>query len=281
MEGAFKGLSVAEKAMREFDGLVDALMRAGVDVEVKEGDENCPDAVFPNNWFSTHRAEGSSSLVMLYPMKTANRRAERKNEEVMTLLKSLYGPRSLNSSLLGQEESLGKALEGTGSLVLDRRNKKAFCCLSERSDSSLVQQWKDVLSYETVVTFNASDTNGRPVYHTNVLMAIGTNFAIVCLEAITDEKERNAVTHELSCSGLAIIEISFAQVLNFCGNVLEVVTTEGLGLVMSQRAKDAFTAAQLQQLREEGGVASFIVADFTTIERCGGGGVRCTIAELF
>lgn len=281
MEGGFKGLSVAEKAMQEFEGLVGVLRAAGVVVEVKDGGEGCPDAVFPNNWFSTHRGEAGSSLVMLYPMKAANRRAERANEDVTSLLCTAYGPQSFNATLLAQEETLGKALEGTGSLVLDRRNRKAFCCLSERSDASLAEAWKAALPYERMVTFRASDPNGRPVYHTNVLMAVGTQFAIVCLAAITDEAERRTVGEELACSGLTVVEISYAQVLNFCGNVLEVATAEGHGLVMSQRAKDAFTAGQLEQLREEGAVTSFIVAEFTTIERCGGGGVRCTIAELF
>jgi len=279
MEGTFKGDSVSERALGEFNGLVAALKSEGVEVVLKEGAEDCPDAVFPNNWFSTHKGE-EKVVVMLYPMKTANRRRERANEEVLGLLRESYGD-TFDDRLLKDEEQSGKALEGTGCLVLDRSNRKAYCCLSERSDETLAAEWKTALGYDKMVTFHAFDENGRPIYHTNVLMAIGTHFAIVCMESIRDESERETVRQELTATGHTIVDISFAQVLDFCGNVLEVATASGLGLVMSQRARDTFTTEQLETLKEKGGVTSFIVADFTTIEKCGGGGVRCTIAELF
>jgi len=180
---------------------------------------------------------------------------------------------------LSKDEEAGKFLEGTGSIVLDRVNRVAYVALSERSDADEAAKWAASLHY-SLVTFTASDAQNRPIYHTNVMMAVGTSVAVVCLECVADAAERARLRQSLEGTGHEIVDISREQVNKFCGNVLELEHVQGYPvLVMSTQAYNGFTQAQRETLLKH--ERDLIHADIATLERIGGGGVRCTIAELF
>ncbi|GAB0490180.1 hypothetical protein MMPV_001412 [Pyropia vietnamensis] len=244
--------------------------------------DGTPDAVFPNNWFSTHTnletdaAAGACTLVF-YPMRAANRRLERRP----ALLARLEGFRRYTHVIdLSRQETAAdpRFLEGTGSLVLDRIHRVAYAAISERTDARLAAAWGRLLGY-TVVPFRAVDGGGRPIYHTNVMMAIGTRWAVVAADAIHDAAERAAVLDGLATGGREVVTISTAQVAAFCGNVLEVEGHDGAPvLVASTRAVQALEADQRERLE---GVLPLRHAAIPTLEAVGGGGVRCAIGELF
>lgn len=238
---------------------------------------NTPDACFPNNTFSTHTnlETGSACVLVLYPMKDETRRKERRL--VQRLLQ--FGRYTQVYDLTREEDAANPAfLEGTGSLVLDRVNHIAYVALSQRSDIGLARAWARVMGY-TLVPFTATDRVGRPIYHTNVMMSIGTGVAVVCGESIADEEERAHVMDMLGATGHAVVDISQDQVERFCGNVLELESFYGEQvMVMSTGAHDAFSQAQREVMLEH--TARLVHADISTIEKVGGGGVRCTIAEL-
>lgn len=236
------------------------------------------DALFPNNTFSTHTnlETGSSCMLVLYPMKAPSRRKERENFERL-----LSRGRYTHIYDMTREEDANPPsfLEGTGSLVLDRVNRIAYVALCARSDLRLANTWGRVMGY-SVLPFTALDSAGRPIYHTNVMMAIGTRVAIVCSESIVDRKQRAAVLDTLRSTGHHVIEISLEQVHKFCGNVLELENFYGdQVMVMSTQAHDGFTEEQREAML--GHVSQLLHSDISTIEKVGGGGVRCTIAELF
>lgn len=271
------------KVLTEFAGLHDKLTdrRDGagalVHLFTHEDWHNTPDACFPNNTFSTHTnlETGDSCTLVLYPMKDETRRTERRL--VSRLLQS--GRYTQVYDLTGEERSARPAfLEGTGSLVLDRVNHVAYVALSQRSDARLARMWARVMGYELVV-FTATDRNARAIYHTNVMMSVGTGVAVVCTESIADAGERARVVGRLRETGHAVVEISQRQMEQFCGNVLEVENFYGEQvMVMSSGAHAAFTPPQREAMLEH--TAKLVHADIGTIERVGGGGVRCTIAEL-
>ncbi len=272
--GLHEVAGVQAQALLEFDGLVESLRAAGIQVQVINDtpEPHTPDSIFPNNWVSFH-ADGS---VVLYPMMALNRRDERRMDVLEQL--SAQGLKISQVIDLTHHEQSGKFLEGTGSMVLDRVNHVAYACVSPRTDLDVLGEFAQRLDYE-LVSFNAADASGVPVYHTNVLMCVGSRFAAVCAEVIA-EQERAAVLHALRQSGHEVIELTAAQMHAFAGNMLELKTAGGeLCVAMSQSAHDALTNDQRARLKYLGG--SLIVAPIPTIEKEGGGSVRCMLAEIF
>jgi hypothetical protein len=262
-----------ESALREFDGLAGKLVHAGVAVIVAEDTPSPakPDAVFPNNWVSFHR----DGTVVLYPMLAANRRWERR-EEIIHQVTRDGGFRVTQTVDLSYRENQGQFLEGTGSLVLDRAQRVAYAALSPRTDLDVLGEFAQQLDYD-LVTFDAFDPGGKPVYHTNVLMAIGSRFAVLCGDAISDREHRRAVTEKLRATGHEVLEISMSQMIRFAGNILELAPASGTVIAMSTTAWDSFDPAQRRVLEGHGSV---VAADIPVIEGLGGGGVRCMLAEI-
>jgi hypothetical protein len=259
--------------LREFDGLAGKLVHAGVAVIVAEDTPSPvkPDAVFPNNWVSFHR----DGTVVLYPMLAANRRWERREELIQQVTRD-GGFRVTQTVDLSYRENQGQFLEGTGSLVLDRAQRVAYAALSPRTDLDVLGEFAQQLDYD-LVTFDAFDPGGKPVYHTNVLMAVGSRFAVLCGEAISDRGHRGAVTEKLRATGHEVLEISMSQMIRFAGNILELGPVSGTVIAMSTTAWGSFDPAQRRVLEGHGSV---VAADIPVIERLGGGGVRCMLAEI-
>jgi hypothetical protein len=261
-------------ALGEFDGLVAALRQAGVRVHVFADrlEPVTPDALFPNNWVSFH----SDARVVLYPMLAANRRAERR-EDILQALAKTPGFHARRIVDLTHGEAHGLFLEGTGSLVLDRVSRVAYACLSPRTHLDLLGEFAQQLDYE-LVPFEAADKDGTPIYHTNVLLSVGRQFAVVCLDAIRLD-QRSGVAERLRTTGHAIVEISQDQMSNFAGNILELSTESGSHIVaLSERAKACLTEQQRAQLVSLAG--PLVAAPIPTIETLGGGSVRCMLAEI-
>ncbi|AYL99350.1 amidinotransferase [Mucilaginibacter celer] len=263
---------VQEKALKEFNGMVNILRHNGVDVTVIEDttEPYTPDSIFPNNWVSFH-ADGN---VFLYPMQAENRRLERR-EDIITDLEDKFKVAHVID--LSRFEAEHKFLEGTGSMVLDRDNKIAYACLSPRTDKEVLQLFCEQAGY-TAVSFDAADEKGQAIYHTNVLMCVGSGFAVICLDSVPNPHERLTVIDSLKSSGKEIIEISFEQMSNFAGNMLEVKNKAGeILVVMSANAFNALNDAQRLKLEQFG---KLVYADINTIETNGGGSARCMMAEV-
>lgn len=261
-----------KKALKEFDTFVLKLRKAGVEVEVFEDTVAPvkPDAIFPNNWISIH-ADGT---IVLYPMCTPNRRLERK-QEVLDWLETRKKELTIIDYTGYEEEN--RFLEGTGSIIFDHLNKIAYACLAPRTDQQLFEYLMTHLGYQAIV-FNASDKNNVAIYHTNVMMAIGEGFVVICLEAIKDLEERKRVLTSFHSSDLEIVDISLEQVKQFAGNMLALRSKERQLLVLSQSAFDSLTILQQQQLEN---YAELLPMSIPTIEQIGGGSARCMIAEVF
>jgi hypothetical protein len=261
------------QALREFDALAANLERAGLRVLVAADTEqpHKPDAIFPNNWVSFHR----DGTLVLYPMLAPNRRLERR-EQILQQVSEEGGFRVTRTVDLTDHELDGTYLEGTGSLVLDRVGRLAYASLSPRTDLGVVGEFAQQLDYE-VVAFEAADGAGRAIYHTNVLMAVGTGFAVICGEAITQPSHREAVYSKLRATGHELIEISAAQMHEFAGNLLELAPPGGHLIALSVRAWRSLDPAQRRALERHG---RLLTADIPVIERLGGGGVRCMLAEI-
>jgi hypothetical protein len=270
--GAGDSGAAQESALREFDGLAEQLARAGVAVIAAEDTPAPvkPDAVFPNNWVSFHR----DGTVVLYPMLAANRRWERREELIQQVTRD-GGFRVTQTVDLSYRENHGKFLEGTGSLVLDRAHRIAYAALSPRTDLDVLGEFAQQLDYD-LVTFDAFVAR-VPVYHTNVLMAVGSRFAVLCGETISDREHRTAVTEQLRATGHEVLEISMSQMNQFAGNVLELMPPSGAVIALSTTAWNSFEPAQRRLLEGHGSV---LVADIPVIEGSGGGGVRCMLAEI-
>jgi hypothetical protein len=267
------GQDLQEVALREFHGLAEALDRAGVEVLVAPDSEQPakPDAIFPNNWVSFHH----DGTVALYPMLAPNRRWERRDEILQQVVRD-GGFRVSRTVDLTHRESEDKYLEGTGSVVLDRVHRVAYACSSPRTDLDVLGEFAQQLDYE-LMTFDAVDAGGAAIYHTNVLMAIGTGFAVVCSESIVNDAHRAAVLSKLGTTGHAIVEITAAQMAQFAGNILELAAPKGRIIALSTTALGCLGAAQRRALESR---ATLIPAQIPTIERVGGGGVRCMLAEI-
>jgi hypothetical protein len=266
-----QGAEYAVQANLELDGMLTALGNQGITTTVFEitDDLDTPDAIFPNNWFSTHR----TGELVLYPMKAANRRTERRNE-IIRLLKKEYRK---TFDMSGFEDS-GKYLEGTGSLVLDRQNRIAFAAVSERTDPALVGIWCKTLDYEPVV-FTALEGNGRPVYHTNVVLNIGNGFAAAALDNIPDEKERHHVQQRLKEGGRQLVPLTGEQLEAFAGNGLQLSAHDGQPVyLLSSTGWESLDSHQKALIAE---CTAVITPDLHIIEQTGGGSARCMVAELF
>src|SRR5437899_4125478 len=258
-------------ARKEFDATVQTLRAAGVNVNVYEDTDEPekPDAVFPNNWISTHH----DGRIALFPMCSALRRRERRQDIVEELRKHYRVTELIDYSAFEDE---GCCLEGTGSLVLDYLNKIAYVSLSNRSNPKVIQRFADDFSYEPV-TFTSIGSNGQPIYHTNVMMCIATAFAMVGLQMIPNKAERHEVRARLERTGREIVDLSADQIANFAGNAIELHNKDGEKLlVLSSRAARALTEDQRQRLRR---YARLIPLDLRTIE-LGGGSARCMMATI-
>jgi hypothetical protein len=265
---------IQEKAQQEFDAFVDLLDENDVDVTVVNDtpEPHTPDAVFPNNWFSAH-ADGT---LCLFPMFAANRRLERK-QTVLDAMKKKFDVKHIVD--FTAYEAQQKFLEGTGSMVLDRDNLIAYACLSPRTDKQVLLDFCKKLGYAPC-WFNATDENGAAIYHTNVMMCVGEHDAVVCLESIADDEQRNALVETLENTGKAIIPITLQQVRRFAGNMLEVKNLYHKHfLILSHTAYGALTPAQMAKLQLNN--RTLLHPDLRTIETYGGGSARCMLAELF
>ena len=266
-----------EKVQLEFDRYVKKLRAVGVNVIVYEQDDqlDTPDAHFPNNWLSTHE----NGDIVLYPMYAKNRRLERREGVLKLLESSGFSIENIIDYSIAENESV--YLEGTGSLVLDRQNKIAFCALSDRSDEGLFIEFCEDFEYNPIV-FTANQIvkgNRKPIYHTNVMMCIAETFAIVCLDSIDNKKERKQVATFLKSSGKEIIKINEKQVTHFAGNMLQVVgRDEKRYLVMSEAAFNALTQSQISTIEKH---CDILYSAINTIEAYAGGSVRCLITEVF
>lgn len=264
---------IQTKVLTEFDAAVATLRNAGVDVWVIEDTDEVikPDAIFPNNWISTHE----DGTIILYPMLTPNRRAERRLDVVEYLKANYQVSRVLD---LSHYESSNEFLEGTGSIVFDHESRLAYACLSPRTHLSVLQQLCKHIGYKPV-SFRSVDENEMEVYHTNVIMGIGKGFAVICLESIKNMDERKLVCDSLIHSGKEIIDISFQQVKCFGGNVLSVCNVEGKQfLALSASAFSSLTKNQTERIEK---YATILPISIPTIETIGGGSVRCMLAQNF
>ncbi len=264
--------SAQENALREFTSYV-ALLRANkIDVVIGEDTStpHTPDSIFPNNWFSTHE----DGTMVLYPMSTLNRRHERK-EELLEVIRKNFEVRRLIDLTWWENDNL--YLEGTGSMVLDRENKIVYAAKSQRTSEKVLEDFCKQMCY-TPVYFEAYDRQGVAIYHTNVMMSVGTAYAIVCMESIRPE-DRDRVLGSIRDSGRKILDISFDQLEHFAGNMLEVHNTEGRPiLVMSASARKSLTTEQNRELSAH---YKLLSPQLDYIETHGGGSARCMLAELF
>lgn len=269
--------TVNAKAQQEFDTFVEKLRAVGVDVTVVDDtlEPSTPDSVFPNNWISFHE----NGDVALYPMFAENRREERR-EEILDMLED-KGFLIHNIVDYTSAEEDGFFLEGTGSLLLDRANSKAYCALSPRADEELFIEFCEDFDYAPVIfeAFQTVDGERKLIYHTNVMMCLGETFAVICTDCIDDKKERKMVLDNLKENGKEIIIITEAQMNNFAGNMLEIRgTNDKRYLVMSASAHQILTEQQVGQLEKH---AEILSSSLDTIEACGGGSARCMMAEIF
>ncbi|MDB2492602.1 arginine deiminase-related protein [Flavobacteriaceae bacterium] len=269
--------TVSAKATQEFDSMVEKLRKANIQVIVVQDTKefDTPDSIFPNNWISFHK----NGTIGLYPMFAKNRRLERKD----SILEAVEAEGFVIETVVDytEAETDGFYLEGTGSILLDRENQKAYCALSARADEELFIEFCEDFEY-TPVVFSAYQTvndKRELIYHTNVMMCLGTTFAVVCLASIDDKKERKNLLKHLHQDGKKIIEISEDQVNNFAGNMLQLKGTDNRSyLVMSQSALDSLRPSQVQLLEAH---ATILSSPLDTIETCGGGSARCMMAEVF
>ncbi|MBS1530160.1 MAG: amidinotransferase [Bacteroidetes bacterium] len=263
---------VQDKALKEFDGFVNLLRNNGVEVIVIDDtlEPHTPDSIFPNNWVSFH----SDGTVFLYPMMAENRRLERR-EDIITRLEDAFRVKHVID--LSRFEQEHKFLEGTGSMVLDRENKIAYACLSPRTNKKVLEEFCHDSGYKPVF-FHAADQNGMDIYHTNVLMCVGTSFVVICLDTIRDEKEKHELLASFKSTQKQMVAISFEQMNHFAGNMLEVQNKSGESLlVMSKSAWDSLNYEQKAILSS---FSKPVYADISTIENSGGGSARCMMAEV-
>ena len=269
--------TVQAKALKEFDDFVEKLRSVGVQVVVVQDEKkpDTPDSIFPNNWVSFHE----SGDVALYPMFAENRRLERR-EDIFEKLEELgFIIENVVDYTAAEEEHL--FLEGTGSLLLDRINGKAYCALSPRADEDLLIEFCEDFEFTPVLFISYQTVNNKrlPIYHTNVVMCLGESFSVICLDSIDDKKERKNVIKHLKEDGKNIIAISEDQVNNFAGNMLQVIgNNDERYVVMSNSAYQSLNKQQITQLEKHG---KLLYSSLDTIEACGGGSARCMMAEVF
>lgn len=264
---------ITDAAIKEFDSFVDLLRSNGIQVQVIEDTKSPikPDAIFPNNWFTTH-ADGT---IITYPMYAEVRRLERR-EDVIKDLES----RSPKMKRYGFEyfENENKFLEGTGSMILDRENKIVYACLSPRTNIEILDKFSILKGYQAVF-FTALDRTGGEIYHTNVMMTMGEKFVLICLESIKNEEEKQALVKMFKQTAKEIIDINYDQMESFAGNMIQLKNSvEDRFVIMSRQARKALNNEQISKIQKHGRIIS---PDIITIENTGGGSARCMIAEDF
>ncbi|WP_064966054.1 citrulline utilization hydrolase CtlX [Tenacibaculum ovolyticum] len=269
--------TINAKAQQEFDAFVIKLREVGVCVVVvndtKEPDT--PDALFPNNWISFHE----NGDVAIYPMFAENRRLEKREDVLETLEENGFEIKNVID--YSEAEKEGFFLEGTGSMILDRANRKAYCALSPRAEEELFIEFCEDFEYTPIIFIANQTVNEKreAIYHTNVMMCIAETFAIVCLEAIDDKKEKKELIKQLKSDKKEVIAITENQVVQFAGNMLQVKGEEEQRfLIMSSSAYNSLTKDQLQKIKKHNQI---IHSSLDTIETCGGGSARCMMAEIF
>jgi len=266
-----------ENAQKEFDNMVFNLRQNGISVYVFQDDDinYTPDSIFPNNWISFHE----NGDVGLYPMYAENRRLERRPEVIKFLEDEGFNIDNIVD--YSSAESENKFLEGTGSMILDRENRIAYCSISKRSNEDLFIEFCEDFEF-TPVLFNSYQSVGDkrlPIYHTNVMMCVATNYVVICLDSIDDKKQRKNVSNFINESGKKLIEISENQVESFAGNMLELLNDKGDSiLVMSKSAENSLSEIQKNSIKK---YSKIISSNINTIEVCGGGSARCMMAEIF
>jgi len=265
---------VRAQARLEFDALVDQLRAAGVHVIVVPDSPAPvkPDAVFPNNWVTFHQ-EG---LIVTYPMFAPTRRKERRRKVIESVLECGFNAeRRIN---LAYNEKIDRYLEGTGSVIFDHIHRLAYACLSARTDASLLQELCTLIDY-TPVVFHATDEQERPIYHTNVMMAMGEDFVVICLDAVRNPGERAMLLERFAQTGKTVVEIDYDQMNRFAGNMLQVRNDRNATiLVMSEQAFQSLRPDQIALLEKH---TQLLHAPIDTIETLGGGSARCMMAEVF
>lgn len=265
--------SVRQKAIEEFDALVELLRSRAINIFVWQDTPtpSKPDAVFPNNWVSFH-ADGT---IVFYPMFASSRRIERSEDLIDALTENFSVRKRLN---LDQYEQSNKFLEGTGSMILDRKNEICYACLSPRTNIQLLDEFCKLLHFKRM-SFEGIDKNDTPIYHTNVMMALGETFVVICLAAVRFSENRVELLKLFEKTGKEVIDISFEQMNHFAGNMLQVKNNFGeTFLVMSSQAFNSLNAQQIAHLNRH---TTILHSNISTIEKYGGGSVRCMIAEVF
>ena len=265
--------SVQQAALNEFDNMVELLLKHEINVLVIDDTPTPvkPSAIFPNNWLST----SPEGIVSVFPMYAANRRPE-KRDDILKMLAEKFVVQDLQD--WSEFEVEGKFLEGTGSMVIDHENKVIYTCYSPRTDISMLEKFSNANKYRAII-FLAIDKSGQPVYHTNVMMTLGEDFAILCEESIEEEWELIAVRQLLESTGHEVIRITKEQMHSFAGNMLQVKNSKGEKLLlMSQTAFDSLTEDQKEELSAR---SKLLPIPIPVIEKTEGGSVRCMIAEIF
>lgn len=267
---------INHQAQQEFDTFVQKLRLVGVKVIVVDDiyEQNTPDSVFPNNWISFHQ----NGNVALYPMFAENRRRERREDILDKIEAEGFLIENVYDYTSAEQENI--FLEGTGVMVLDRINRKAYCALSPRADEDLFIEFCEDFEYTPIIfhAYQQVDDKQALIYHTNVMMAVGDTFAVICADSITDKKERKNVLAHLKDDKKDIIYITTQQMEHFAGNMLQVQGDNSTYLVMSDAAYQSLTPAQINQLEQH---TKILHTNLTTIETCGGGSARCMLAEVF
>ena len=276
-ESGISNSKAQQNALEEFDEFVNKLREIGVSVTVIEDtpEPPTPDSIFPNNWISFHE----TGMVVLYPMYAENRRTERREDVIEKLKSDGFKIREVLDYSASESENM--FLEGTGSLVLDRENLIAYACISQRTDEYLLNDWAEQLGY-TVVSFEALqvvDGQLLPIYHTNVMMSVGQEIAILCADSIKNAQDRESVITSLEKTGKEIVYITEAQKSSFAGNMLQVVNETGENImVMSTQAFESLSAEQIATIEKTNRI---LHSSLNTIETLGGGSARCMMAEVF
>ena len=274
-----KNITISDKKLNrdvliEFDGMVNQLLEKGVNVKVFEDKESIvtPDSIFPNNWISTHK----SGEIVLYPMYASNRRLEVRTDIIEKLIKDYNFSKVID---FRKENEGKKFLEGTGSMILDRQNKILYASVSERTNKELVNQFSKEFGYSSVLFNSYQKINNTlsPIYHTNVMMSLCSEFCVICLDSIDDLNQKKNVILSLEKSGKKIIDISQEQKNNFAGNMLQ-LQGKYKTLVMSSSAFNVLSTDQKKLLES---MTDFAICNVETIEKIGGGSTRCMIAEIF
>ncbi len=272
-----KNEEINKKAQEEFDSFVKKLESVGVNVVVVNDKKelDTPDSIFPNNWVSFHQ----DGTAVVYPMFAENRRRERRMDFFEELESKGFKINEVLDYTKAEEEDI--FLEGTGSMILDRENQKAYCALSPRADEDLLIEFCEDMEFTPVIFSAYQNVEGKrkAIYHTNVMMCVADEFAVICLDCIDDTKERNNVKRHLKEDGKEIIEITETQIHEFAGNMLQLKgANDKKYLVMSTAAHKSLTRDQIRRIEKH---CEILSSDISTIETCGGGSARCMIAEVF